>query len=156
MKNTFIIDVIIIGICHYILSICPIIITGLLMLQTVIYMEHETIEYKILGYIVLYLLVLLNIYCFCVLPILYKFLEKKSTSQLIQKLIYNLKHSKKYKILIILFIHTLYCLICNTSSYNFIQKNLMTLVLSIPFGLVGYYLVLFLYWHIKDKKQKKC
>ena len=109
------------------------------------------------------LFILIRIAKFFILPIMYNFLEKKSTSKFVQKFVYNLKYKLKYKIILILFLHAMTLVflqrdIFQISNTNiillYIIKFLSPLILTIPIGLIGNYLVLFLYWYIKEKKQK--
>lgn len=122
------------------------------------FLEHLKNIGSYLDYplIILYILSILRLF---VLPILYTILEKKSKNEIIQKFIYNLKNSNKYKgmVLLITFMPVfLFIAITNFSDLikpgTDLQGYFWTLfICEFIWGLFGSYLVLFLYWYIKDK-----
>ncbi len=80
------------------------------------------------------------------LPVLYSFLERKSSNPIVQKFIFNLKNSKKWKVAT-LFLSALF------PFYFFKNKNLFD-QLFLNSGFLKY-LILFIWWEIQKYYEKR-
>ena len=91
------------------------------------------------------------------LPLLYNFIEKKSTNYIIKKLIYKLKYTFFSK-LFILFISICPYIIFNYYSRNSLKKEMWSnfFFFCIVFGLFGSYLFLFLWWEVEKWWKNDC
>lgn len=100
------------------------------------------------------------------LPILYTVLEKKSKNEIVQRFISCMKNSKKTRVIILLvtllpvFLYVTYSVFAassaDTETFLFVLHYAGYLLLyTLGFGLFGSYIVLFLWWYLKDKFKQK-
>ena len=107
----------------------------------------------ILGYIFLFLFIFMLLIRLIILPVLYSYLEKNSQYDIVKKFIFGIKTSWFLKLFTLLIAFVLSTIIINIDFLD-ISFNLFylkkCLIASLLFGLVGSYLILFLYWFIVD------
>ena len=95
--------------------------------------------------IIMYLLLILRL---LVLPFAYKKLENSENYKLISKFIHKLKQSNYLKLTVLVIAYFCYC---PTGLPYFSGDFYGQLIQGLIFGLLGSYIVLFIYWYIEDK-----
>ena len=95
--------------------------------------------------IIIYLLLILRL---LVLPFAYKKLENSENYKLISKFIHKLKQSNYLKLTVLVIAYFCYC---PTGLPYFSGDFYGQLIQGLIFGLLGSYIVLYIYWYIEDK-----
>ena len=103
------------------------------------------LNWLIILVIIMYLLLILRL---LVLPIAYKKLENSENYKLISKLIHKLKQSNYLKLTVLVIAYFCYC---PTGLPYFSGDFYGQLIQGLIFGLLGSYIVLYIYWYIEDK-----
>ena len=167
MKVMFKKDVVILLFLNY---ISDLVFYTLLLGMTVVLIGIGYEQPNFVIWSLMFLIIVPNIAKYFVLPILYNQLEKHSNNENIQRFIKSLKTSNKTKLKVLLagFVLSMIQMVLfailvmgwnifHALTLFFRLEAMGYIVMPIFFifcGLSGNYLVLFLYWHIKDKKQK--
>ena len=95
--------------------------------------------------IIIYLLLILRL---LVLPFAYKKLENSQNYKLVSQFIHKLKQSNYLKLTVLVIAYFCYC---PTGLPYFSGDFYHQLIQGLIFGLLGSYIVLFIYWYIEDK-----
>ncbi len=97
-----------------------------------------------------------------ILPVIYEYIENKSENLILKNFIFHLKKSHKAKFYVLL-INTIYTFILISLTLNiysnfdikfFIFIFVVSILMSLFFGLMGSYIALYLYWYLNKKFYK--
>ena len=112
-------------------------------------------------YIYLILAIIIMIGRLFVLPNFYNWFVRFAKDEYIQKFLYKIRQSMKVKLLVAILSPIPFIIECfllfNFAESNFLEifKGIITLyAFSLFAGLLGSYLVLYLYWFVEDKRGK--